>query len=59
MGTRMESGEFDVRELSFEETEHISAGLVPLALAAAVATTGVTFKFTLGIFDGLNEKYGK
>lgn len=50
--------ENQIEILTEAEVEEVSGGLVPLALAAAVIATGGTFAFTVGIFDGIAEKYG-
>lgn len=51
--------ENEIQELSLDELDSINGGLVPLALAAAIIVTGGTFSFTIGIFDGIAEKYSK
>ena len=43
----------DIHELNVEEIEQVDGGIVPLALAAAVAVTAVEFSFIAGVFDGI------
>lgn len=50
--------ERDIVDLSDDDIASVSGGLVPLALAGAIIATGATFSFTIGIFDGIAEKYG-
>lgn len=50
--------ENQIESLMDQEVEEVSGGIVPLVLAAAVISTGATFAFTIGIFDGIAEKYG-
>lgn len=46
----------NIQELSMDEIENVNGGIVPLALAAAVAATTVQFSFIRGVFDGIREK---
>jgi lactobin A/cerein 7B family class IIb bacteriocin len=48
-----------IAELTADQLDEVSGGFVPLLFAAAVIATGGTFAFTIGIFDGIAEKYGK
>ncbi len=58
MNTIQESATYEsIEELSQDELELVGGGLVPLALAGAIIATSGTFSFTIGIFDGIREKY--